>query len=1222
MRDSTIKFTREQQAAIDHRGGSLLVSAAAGSGKTKVLVERLLSHINDGHNIDEFLVITYTRSAAYELRERIHEELLSRLAESPGNVRLRRQVLLCRGASIDTIHTFCSDILRESAHLVKLPPDFRVADESESLLIMNAVVDLLLSKSYENLDDNIGFSSLLDVVAEGRDDKRLIEVIIDIHKKLQSTLDPRAWLEDQIEKQKTDGIRDVAETEAGKYLLKRLSGLVEYCLNEMLDLKDKMKQYPIFEDKYSQSINVTIQQISALLKSFDAGWDTAGQNRNIEFPRPKPVKGYEEFKSIRSNCQKELKKCSAELEISSSEHIKDMNAVSVAITALLRLLLEFDSVYSEEKRRRGVVDFSDLEHLTLSLLVDISSGKKTELTKNISGRYREILVDEYQDVNAVQEYIFSALSNNSSNVFMVGDVKQSIYRFRLADPSIFLSKYNKYTEFDFDNETNECTYGGLKIHLSQNFRSGDGIIEAVNQVFKRIMSTGFGDIEYSVREELIAGRAGAKGKQGKKGKPYSDRSINSSVEMDVLCMSDFDTEPDEDSPNLLKIEADHLADRIEELMNSSYCIPDGENEKRGIKYSDIVILLRSMKGRAWQYAASLTEKGIPVEFQGSEGFFDTFEITCALSLLAVIDNPLQDIPLAAVLNGPVYSFSADDLAEIRTNSFKESMYDALKLSAEHEIESCETSLKCRKVLSDIEELRSVMADMSADRFIWHVFNKTGLLGLVSAMKNGEKRRNNLIILAEIAQKIEKNGYKGLFGFLTYIRDLREKGFEISGGKNSLISSSGATDSVKIMSIHQSKGLEFPVVILANTSKLFNYKDSIKSSVFHTDLGLGMMLIDRKRRVKYTTLARSAIQLKLNDEMLSEELRVLYVAMTRAREKLIISSIFKNSTRIFEKIDLLPPGKLVPQAMKSLRCTAEWIIAGARYDTYDGEAAAAGTGSNAIQINRIDASTCRVKLPETQPGVVENRELQNPEAKTEGKIVLQNLPVDFSFKYPYESAIDLPSKLTVTGLSALSDPEAERASWTRSISDEEKIFAAPSFTSEKRKKTAAEHGILLHHIMQHIDYETVSAEPDIKSVDKALQLLVSSGYITHEETLEVNKKKIMKLFDSELGGRMISGKNQQKEFKFSILRPAKEYFPCDGDEEILLQGIIDCFFEEDDEIVIVDFKTDKVSKATINEKAQLYTPQLDAYAAALHLITGKRIKERIIYFFSVDSAFYL
>lgn len=1242
-----IKYTQEQQAAIDFRGGSLLVSAAAGSGKTKVLVERLLGHIDEGVNIDEFLVITYTRAAALELREKIHEELLTRLAQSP-SMRLRRQSILCRGAAIDTIHTICGEILRENAHIVRLPPDFRIADGSESGMIMTEVADTVITTVYQEIDRYPDFSKLIDIIAQGRDDKQLIEMILSVYNKLKSKANYKSWLNEQIDNQNLGEVTDISETIYGSYMLNKFYKTADYWLSEMQSMRDDMIANPDFEIKYSASVENIIAQITAFVSAFSDGWDEVRSKSDFEFISAKPIKGYEDLKEIRKNCIDELRKISEELSSSSKEHARELGELGETIALFYKLIIVFDEAYADEKRRRGVTDFSDLEHLTLSLLVDESTGKKTELARNLSKRYKEIMIDEYQDVNEVQELIFKAISKDESNIFMVGDVKQAIYRFRLADPSIFLSKYKKFEEYDYakdcDNVNHNDDYksvsigndirsnagGGTTIHLSKNFRSQTDILNATNDLFKTIMSNEFGELDYTKKEWLVPGRTDEHANK------YGQNTGREQgiVDIDIIDICTKDASSDEESPSAIKLEAEYIANEIEKLTDGTHLIPDKNGGVRPIKHSDIVILLRSMKGKAWLYASALSERDIQTELPGGEGFFETIEISAALALLSIIDNPHQDIPLAAVIGGPVYGFTSDELAQIRISNRDATYYEAIKKLAEHERWSDKTCCKCKKILSDIEELRLVMADMPADRFIWHVYNKTGILGLVSAMNGGERRRNNLILLAESARRFEQSEYKGLFGFLVYIRKLRERGEELSSGLEAQSSAADSMDAVRIMSIHKSKGLEFPVVFLANTAKQFNYTDMRKNVVFHTEFGIGTMLVDKERRTKHTTLPRTAIQTKLRDEMLSEELRVLYVAMTRAREKLIITATLKDASKIVEKIDRLSKrnienedadeNKMASQALLSLKNSLEWMLAGISVSR-----------SNAFSVNIISSDTVvevptdsiqeendiGEKVPDNEPDTVHDVHLAK---NIECEHIKRPIFFDSAFEYKYQNAVDLPSKLTVTGIvtQQAQDIDAEKAEWTTDEAGQSLQTRTPEFVFCEKKMTGAQRGITLHLIMQHMDLESLSLDCDIGSVEKELKRLENLQIISTEQLNEISKDKLLKFFKSHIGTRLLNAKNVNREFKFSLLSPAEIYFESGGNDEILIQGVIDCYFEEDDKIVVIDFKTDRVTSETVNTKAERYAPQLNIYAEALTRITGKIVKEKIIYFFSIDSEYHL
>ena len=1275
MTSKTNNLTPQQEAAIKHRGGPLLVSAAAGSGKTKVLVERLLDRVNSGDDIDEFLVITYTRAAAAELKDRILEEIHTRLEETPENKNLRRQSLLCRGASIDTIHGFCTDVLQENAHMVSLPPDFRVADESESDIIKSEILKDVLDSAYETIETSGDFRALIDMMAGGRDDRRIVTITLDLHAKLQSNPDPQAWAEQQIQQLAMDGVTDISETAWGARLMEKARRKMQFWGGEMIRLREEMRAYPEFENKYGVSVDESIIGINAFTATLDGegGWDEAVRASAIDFPNAKPVSGYEELKDKRKRYIAAIKKCAESFDCSSEEHIEDMWAIAPAATALLRLVIEFDRAYSEEKRRRGVADFSDLEHLALSLLIDGATSKRTSLARAISGRFKEIMIDEYQDVNAVQEYIFNAVSQESGNIFMVGDVKQSIYRFRLADPTIFLEKLKRFKAFSSNGEV--CGNGdgsssngssdngssgssdgnvgiGRKILLTKNFRSRAGILDAVNFIFSNIMSADFGEIEYAESEWLVPGRDEAD--------IGADACPDPAVEMDVIDMSGATGDEDDENPVREQIEARHIARRISELIHSGYPIPDGEGGMRRVEYSDIVILLRSVKNKAWRYAAALAEQGIPVDLPGGEGFFETVEIQAALSLLFVIDNPMQDIALASALRGPVYGFTADELAEIRTASRGTDYYRAI-------VKAAESSIRCKEFLEELEAFRSVMPDMPADRFIWHVYNKTGLLGRVGALNGGNRRRSNLILLTEYARRFEQNGYKGLFGFLTYIRGLRERGAELSQEAISPVS-----DCVRVMSIHKSKGLEFPVVILADTSKRFNNRDSQQPLVVHPKLGVGATRTDTARRIEYPTIARLAVQSALTSEMMAEELRVLYVAMTRAREKLIITATFADAAKELEKLGKLSGGQIPPQVLEDTKSMSGWILlpilgaansppSSSRESESNGNAPVGAT----VPVARpSDTGTSHIMLRVYNAEATENRTPQpprhsgpDPEPHAAGAASPRHSGPDpephaanaaspedvellrkrFSFTYPFSLAPELPSKLTVTGLKGRRpdyDSDLEAVFYSAPVSPSQSTvvntnettmtdsptfrfaFQRPEFITKKERLTAAERGTALHIAMQYIDFQKCV---DTEGVIDELQRLKTTGLLTEEQHAVVEPQKITRFFESDIGKRVLNAGKTTREFKFSLLYPAERFFEGGGEDEVLLQGVIDCFFEEQDELTVIDFKTDRVTLTDVGEKVKSYTPQLAAYAEALERITGKPVKERIIYFFALDES---
>lgn len=1185
-----LTFTPQQNAAINTRGSSLLVSAAAGSGKTKVLVERLLAYITDESepcDIGDFLIITYTRAAAGELRAKILDEIAKRLAIEPDNKHLRRQSALCYDASIGTIHGFCTDILRENAHILDLSPDFRVADENEATLLKHRVLEELLDARYETIDEDQGFALLIDTMGAGRDDRRLTEVVLDAHSKLKSHAEPEMWIQTQLNMLEcTDG-QDVSETLWGRYLLTETHRQVLYWHFALNRLLEDMRGCPDFEKAYGASVTASLSSLDAFVQALELNWDAARTSATIEFPRAKNIKGYDDLKARRVKCRDALKKIAIVFEYSSAELLEDMIEVHPAAAALLRLLIDFDDAFAEAKKKRGIVDFSDQEHLTARLLTDQETGGATPLSHAISNRFKEIMVDEYQDVNRVQERIFRAVSKNGSNIFMVGDVKQSIYRFRQADPTIFLAKYKTYRDVD---DAANAEQEGRRVVLSMNFRSRKGILDGVNFIFKNIMSEEFGEMDYNTDAFLYPGRTD---------ESFSDPAI----ELDIIDMSSFDVQEDEESPVKAETEANFVAGRIAELIDCGYEIPDGQGGKRPVSCGDFAILMRSIKNKAAVFAEALSQRDIPVSMSGGEGFFEALEVSVTLSLLNIIDNPMQDIPLMAVLRSPLYGFEPDELASIRTADKKGSFFSAL-------VKFAETDDKCRGFLDEMNALRTIAPDMATDRLIFHLYNTTDMLAVMSALRDGEARRENLMKLMALAGRYETNGYKGLYAFMTFIRRMIDNGDEPAEAGEL-----PSGDAVKIISIHKSKGLEFPIVILADTAKRFNMTDTIKPLLMHAQMGVGLKRTDLERRIEYSTLPRMAVAHRLRREMLAEELRVLYVAMTRAREKLIIVSAFADAGRTLLKLAQAADTPPAPQILESLKSQAELILLPALTRP---EADCLREIDCPIQVTDDEAWDIRLIGADTIVKAQYQEHQSTPVRLDVTLEAVEALRQKLSFVYPHSLAPQLPSKLTATELKGrFTDVEAAQDAYEPEYLRKTPVLHdRPDFVTKRTRLTASERGTALHLAMQYIDYGSCTNED---GAAKALQRLREKKFLSEKQYASVKPGKISAFFASQLGQRVLSAENMYREFKFSLLVKASEYFDGGGDDDILFQGVIDCCYEENGSLTIIDFKTDRVTPETIAEKTQLYAPQLNAYALAMKRITGLPVKERILYFFDLEEA---
>lgn len=1169
---SEVKLTPQQHTAATAGGQACLVSAAAGSGKTMVLVQRLMGKICDpaiNADITDFLVITYTRAAAAELKSRILREINRRIRLEPENRHLRRQAVLCLKAHISTIHGFCTELLREHAQKIDISPDFRVADDVECTLIKSNVLEQVLNTKYENIESDAQFKAFAELMVEMRGDKKLSEAVLDAYEKLRSHPNPEQWMSSQEELLTLDGVCDLSETLWGQELIEHAKSITEHCVSKMKKAYEEMTQYPDMLKAYGDSFQISISDMENLRRELERGWDAAYNAREVRFPSAR-IRGYDDIKAVRTSCRDLMKKEAELFDGPSCDLLEDMRGVAAESCGLYALLRAFDEGYEKEKRRRGIVDFPDQEHLALKLLYDFEKGAPTDTAADVSRRYREILVDEYQDVNAVQELIFSSITKSGRNLFMVGDVKQSIYRFRMADPTIFLAKYTSFRDYAEDIRE------PFKVLLPTNFRSEKSILDAVNYIFANLMSKSFGEMDYTQREYLNAGADYP---------PCED----SCVEYDIL-------ETGDDVTDKTAAEADFIAGRIRQLVESgteAYI----SGEMRRLKYSDFTILLRSVKNKAWQYAYALDRLGIPAEIPTGSNFFESYEISLMMSLLSVIDNPRQDIPLIAVLRSPIYRFTADELVEIRTANRKSSIYDAL-------LEYSDNNAKCAEFVNALDALRDDALNLPADKLIWKLYRETGLIELVTLSEGGETRQNNLLALSELARQFEANGYKGLFKFVRQLNMMRDNGMSVGGDT---VSGSG----VKIMSIHKSKGLEFPVVILADTTHRFNMQDTTKPILFHEKLGIGLYRRDKKRRIKYPTIARRAVSRRIQSETLSEELRVLYVALTRAKNRLIMVSSVKDSAKELAKYWQGGEYPVPPAVLEGVQSYAGWLLLTALT-----RPESAGIFSPDVpEYNTAAQQPWNMRLVKYSPTDEAVKKQLPEQTDTYDSSIIPQIEERISYVYPHKESIQLPSKLTATELKGRDvDREAsEDAETTIKVS---RKIRKPALSVSEKPLTASERGTALHQTMQYINYSCCS---DRRSMELEIERLVKQRFITQKQADSVDTEKIYTFFQSELGLRILNSKHVKREFKFSVLIPANELINTQADDEILFQGVVDCFFEENGELVIVDFKTDHLTDDNLEYKIQQYTGQLTSYAKALNMMTGKRVAGAVLYFFSRDMA---
>ncbi|MBP5167507.1 MAG: UvrD-helicase domain-containing protein [Oscillospiraceae bacterium] len=1114
-----------------------------------MLVERLLNIVeSEGTDIDRFLVITFTRAAAEELRGRILERLYQRLAQQPGSAHLRRQTALVYRAQISTIHGFCGAILRENAQLCGIRADFRQLDDTEAEVIKGEVLDGVLAERYREMTD--GFRALADTLGAGRDDSALVKTVKDCYEAVQGHPYPEKWLGQRIAEPVFGG--DAGETLWGKLLLRRAADRCAFWLRRTEQALSLVMADSDAASAYGPSFGETAASIKNFLDAVREGWDSACRCEEPVFPRLKPLKNIgpeiERARLIREKCKKAMSSLKKVFDTDSAGHREDLEAVKPCTDELFRLVIDFSAAYGEEKKKRGALDFNDLEHMALRLLTD-ENGEPNEQARQIAARYREVLVDEYQDCNRVQDAIFSAVCGNG-NITMVGDVKQSIYRFRLADPSIFLEKYTRFSDVPSPE--------GRRIVLADNFRSDKGVIDAVNGLFGLIMTRGLGELDYAGREELRC-RA-----------PEKAEGAGAQFELHLL----------ETDGDRLSDEAGYTAGLIDRLLSSGITI-----EGRALRPEDIAILLRAAKGKEKIYAEALERRGIEARSQrAEEDISERKEVLCALSILQITDNPRQDIPLIAALRSPVWGFTAHELPEIRAAKKDGCFYDALTAAAGEE-GAGETSCreKCASFLELLEDFRLCASDMPTDRLLGYIYEKTMLPAIAEAETPGSSE--GLYALLDYARSYERSGYRGLFSFVKQIREAAENG----GVK--LPGSGGGSRGVLISSVHNSKGLEYPVAVLAGLSSQFNKADLRKPLLIHPELGAGSKRTDRRRGIEYPTLPKLAIAAQTDNELLSEEMRILYVAMTRAKHKLLAICSASDADGALSSAAATAEGGAEYQELESSRSPAVWLLTAASALGWPIIRAAAG----------------------------DDTEAESAKTEARGPVFSNELAekIKQSLVWSYERITDtrLPSKLTATELKG-GAAAAEAAEEAESLPPSRKAgtLRRPAFISESRGLTPAERGTALHLVMQYIDYGRCGSAEEIEAEKERL---LTERMITPQQAEAATAEKILAFFASPLGRRVLKADKITREFKFSLLVPASEYYP-DGKGKILLQGVVDCFIEEAGELSVIDFKTDRIREDRLEERAAAYRPQLAAYASALERITGKKVKQRLVYFFSVGK----
>ena len=1177
-----IQLTPQQLGAVEDRGGSLLVSAAAGSGKTKVLVERVFAYLQEEHcHIDDFLIITFTRAAAAELRSKLAAELARRVAAEPENGHLRQQMFRVYQADIKTVDGFCASLLREHVHLLEpvdgrsLTPDFRILDESECTLLKERALEQALEHFYQRIEQgDEGCRLLAETLGFGRDDRGLALLVPEVHAKLQSHPYPEKWLA-----QAAEGWRELpqrlADSVYGRTIMDDTVRRALYWAGRLeRAARDMEGCQPVF-DAYADRFLEAAAQLREYETAAQKGWDEMSRV-DVTFRKLGAVRGEENgdskaaAKAVWDKCKAAVKKLSAPYQTAESELLDDLRAIAPAMEALLELTADFDRRFQAEKVRRNAMDFSDQEHYAVRLLAG-EDGTPTELGEQVSHRYREIMVDEYQDTNEVQNCIFRAVSRQGENIFAVGDVKQSIYRFRLAEPGIFLEKYRTYLDAE------DAAPGQPRRRvLSRNFRSRREVLDAANFVFAAIMSREMGELDYTEEQYLHFGAA------------YYPDAPERETEFHYLSVEDTP----EQRFDRAEAEARFTARRIRQLLDGGFPVRGGDGELRPVEPEDIVILMRSPSARLAVFTAALEREGIPCDGGESEDFFSAMEIAVVLSLLEIVDNPRQDVPLIAVLRSPLVGMSADRLAEIRALQPEGDYYEALCRDEGEDAQA---------FLSLLRELRHASREMAADKLLWYCYDRCRVEAIFGAMADGAQRQARLTALYDYVRRLVQSGRTGLFDCVSHLRRLLEN------GDAPAITAARASGGVRIMSVHKSKGLEFPVVVLADLNRSFNRQDLDRPVLVHPQLGVGAERVETERRIRYDTVSKSALALTLEREAKAEELRILYVAMTRAQEKLIMVCSRKNPEKHLRELAALTELPVPPEAVSGANCPGDWLLL-TLLNTFQ---ASELHGFAGVRPSELTEAPAGVTVHLHRIGGEETEGTASPAAEDAGESP-DTTPdtASLGFVYGHRAATVTPSKVTATQLKgrAIDEEIAEGTLPRRRESAPER----PRFLQEKRGLTGAERGTAMHLVMQFLPLDT-AAKP--RAVAEVIDGLRRRRLLTPEQAAALDVPALVRFLASPLAERIRNAPRLWREYRFALLTDAGIY---DGDaagEEMLLQGVADCVFETESGLAVVDFKTDRVQTAEVQQRAEVYRAQLDAYAGALSRILERPVTERILYFFA-------
>ncbi|MCM3707233.1 MULTISPECIES: helicase-exonuclease AddAB subunit AddA [Cytobacillus] len=1231
-------WTDDQWKAIMAKGQDILVAAAAGSGKTAVLVERIINKIiadEDPINVDELLVVTFTNASAAEMRHRIGEALEKAINDNPRSAHLRKQVSLLNRASISTLHSFCLEMIRKYYYMTDIDPGFRIADETEVQLLRDEVLEELFEEEYGK-EGNEGFFALVDTFTNDRSDTALQDIIRDLYDFARSNPSPDHYLDSIVEMYDVEGVSSLEQLPFVRSLLEDIDLQLKGA-KQLLEYGLELTKLPGGPAPRAENFIADLHVVNTLIEAKNDSWTMLYEAmQSWSFGRAKTCKGdeydeglVEKAKKLREQAKKIITGLQEELFFRRQESfMRDMAEMKPHIEELVRLVKAFSIRFDQVKTEKGLVDFADLEHYCLDILSlpDVEGQLlPSEAAHVCRNQFKEVLVDEYQDTNMVQEAILqlvTADSEENGNLFMVGDVKQSIYRFRLAEPNLFLSKY---TRFDRDGKR-----AGLRIDLARNFRSRKEVLHGTNYIFKQIMGTSVGEIEYDQAAELI------------KGAPYSEDQ-EQPVELAIIDLEGNEKrEPDPesmdecfDSEDLAQsqLEARYMASKIKEIIGNRKEVYNTKTHSgRPAKYRDIVILLRSMTW-APQIMEEFKQQGIPVYASLSSGYFEATEVAIMMSLLKVIDNPYQDIPLASVLRSPILGLTEEELAQIRIQNKRGSFYEALTSFCRNHptLETGELYEKVWPFFNALEEWRGMARQGSLSELIWHLYRETRFYDFVGGMPGGKQRQANLRALYDRARQYEATSFRGLFRFLRFIERMRDRGDDLGAAR----ALGEQEDVVRLMTIHSSKGLEFPFVFIAGLARNFNTMDLKKQYMLDKEFGFAAKYVNAEKRISYPSLPQIAFKRKKKMEMLAEEMRVLYVALTRAKEKLYLVSSVKSADKKLNKWLQVSEHK-------------EWLLN--EYERASANSYLDWIGPSLVRHRDCEALRADVQVdPLVLGDILEHPSCWNitiikseeaavlPEEANEGETDLLKLvyegkavPVEsahkdkveeqLSWKYTFKQAAQAKSKQSVSEVKRQREIFSEEDSGTELIRKISKpMLSRPRFMQEK-SLSPAERGTAMHAVMQHLDF---SRSVTVETISSKMDEMVRKELLTEEQCASIDPQWILQFFETELGQRMVQAISVRREIPFSLSFPAREiYSDWQGeDEPVLIQGIVDCVFEDEHGMVLLDYKTDAISgryKGGFAEAKPVlenrYKVQIDMYTRALEQILKREVNERYLFFF--------